>query len=202
MQGEADCVVYTDCNGGRRCCFAPALSGDDIREYPAWRYRWRYAYIDCMDKQGKCWCRRWHHVDGERNFSGILGEYSAVYDCAWDGKHDSLVSDCNKAKGEELQIAVSAFFACGVSVFADMRKVRGSLTVEAAIVIPRLLFLVVMARDGGVEMYLECRNTVMALEAEEKIDAVRLFYFCEGVGDIIGEGDSLYKTINDKSDGN
>lgn len=73
-----------------------------------------------------------------------------------------------------------------------MKKVRGSLTVEAAIVIPLVLFLVVFAIDGGVELYLECHNTVMSLEAEEKVDTVRLFYVCNGIGDMIGDGDSIY----------
>ncbi len=63
---------------------------------------------------------------------------------------------------------------------------------EAAIVIPLLLFLVLFVIDGGVEMYLECQNTVTALESEDKIDVVQLLYLCNGIGDIIGDGNSLY----------
>lgn len=169
-----------------------ALPGNDVGGYPAWNGCWKSAFTNCMDKQGKRWRRRWNYADSERTFHGILGKRSAAYDSAWDDKHDSPVSACNKAKGEELQIAVSAIFVCGISVSADMKKVKGSLTVEAAIVIPLLLFLVVAAIDGGVEMYLECRNTVAALEEEEKTDTVRLLYLCNGIGDMIGDGDSLY----------
>lgn len=73
-----------------------------------------------------------------------------------------------------------------------MKKVKGSLTVEAAIMIPLLLFLIVTAINGGVELYLECQNMVTELESEEKTDAVRLFYLWNGIGDMIGDGDSIY----------
>lgn len=170
----------------------PALPGNDVKGYPAWNCCWNSAFTDCMDKQGKRWSGGWHHVDSERTFYGILGKCGAAYDRAWDDKHDSSVPACNKTKGEELQIAVFAILTCGISVSADMNKVKGSLTVEAAIVIPLLLFLIVAAIDGGVELYLACRNTVIALEEEEKTDTVRLFYLCNGIGDMIGDGDSLY----------
>ena len=58
--------------------------------------------------------------------------------------------------------------------------------------IPLLLFLIVTAINGGVELYLECQNMVAELESEEKTDAVRLFYLWNGIGDMIGDGDSIY----------
>lgn len=73
-----------------------------------------------------------------------------------------------------------------------MKKVRGSLTVEAAMVIPLLLFLIVMAIDSGVQLYLECQDTIMALESEEEQNTIRLFYLYNGIGDMIENGDSLY----------
>lgn len=73
-----------------------------------------------------------------------------------------------------------------------MKKMNGSMTVEAAIMIPMLLFLVASAIDGGVEMYLESQNSVLSLEKEEKIDVVELFYLCNVIGDRIGNEDSLY----------
>lgn len=73
-----------------------------------------------------------------------------------------------------------------------MKKIKGSLTVEAAIMIPLLLFLIVAAIDGGVELYLECRNTVTALEEEKTTDTVRLFYLCNAIGDMVEDGDSLH----------
>lgn len=82
-----------------------------------------------------------------------------------------------------------------------MKKVKGSLTVEAAVIIPLLLFLIVAAIDGGVELYLECRNMATKLESEEKTDVVQLLYLCDGIGDMIEDGNSLYQKIDDKSYG-
>ena len=73
-----------------------------------------------------------------------------------------------------------------------MKKVRGSLTVEAALMIPLVLFLTVTAVRGGVELYQECRATVQALEAEQEIQIVRLLYLYEGIGDLTENGDTLY----------
>lgn len=73
-----------------------------------------------------------------------------------------------------------------------MRKLRGSLTVEASLVLPLLLFLLATAINAGIALYSDCRDTVHAVEREETLDAVRLFYICNGVGDIIEDGDSLY----------
>lgn len=73
-----------------------------------------------------------------------------------------------------------------------MKKVRGSLTVEAALIIPLWLGLCILAVDCGVQMYLETLDTVAAIESEEDIDAVSLFYISNGIGDILEDGDSLY----------
>lgn len=73
-----------------------------------------------------------------------------------------------------------------------MKSVRGSLTVEASIMIPMLLFLLAGAIRISVEMYLECRDMVVALEAEEEPDTLQLFYLRSGIEDIAGDGDSLY----------
>ncbi len=73
-----------------------------------------------------------------------------------------------------------------------MKKVRGSLTVEAAVMIPLVLFLTVTAVRGGVELYQECRATVQELEAEQEIRIVRLLYLYEGIGDLTENGDTLY----------
>lgn len=73
-----------------------------------------------------------------------------------------------------------------------MKKVKGSLTVEAALIIPLWLALCILAVDSGVEMYMESLDTVEAVAAEEKFEAVRLFYICNGIGDMIEDGNSLY----------
>lgn len=73
-----------------------------------------------------------------------------------------------------------------------MRKVGGSLTVEAAIMIPLLLFVFAIAIESGMKMYMECQDTVLELESEEKIDVVQMFYIWNGIGELIGDGDTIY----------
>lgn len=63
---------------------------------------------------------------------------------------------------------------------------------EAALVIPILFLVILTAIDGGVEMYLECQEMLAALESEEKQDTVKLFYLCNEIGEIVGDGDSIY----------
>lgn len=73
-----------------------------------------------------------------------------------------------------------------------MRKIDGSLTVEAALIIPLLLFLIVIAIRGGVDLYLECRATVECLEQEEPLDAVELFYLWKEAGELADHGNTVY----------
>lgn len=63
---------------------------------------------------------------------------------------------------------------------------------EAALIIPLWLALCILAVNSGVQLYLECLDTVEAVEAEKEIDIVRLFYIYNGIGDMIEDGDSLY----------
>lgn len=63
---------------------------------------------------------------------------------------------------------------------------------EAALIIPLWLALCILAVNSGVQLYLECLDTVEAVEAETEMDTVRLFYICNGIGDMIEDGDSLY----------
>ncbi len=73
-----------------------------------------------------------------------------------------------------------------------MRKVDGSLTVEASLIIPLLLFLIVIAIRGGVDLYLECRATVECLEQEPPLDAVGLFYLWKEAGEFTDHGNTVY----------
>ncbi len=73
-----------------------------------------------------------------------------------------------------------------------MRKVDGSLTVEASLIIPLLLFLIVIAIRGGVDLYLECRATVECLEQETPLDVVGLFYLWKEAGEFTDHGNTVY----------
>ncbi len=70
-----------------------------------------------------------------------------------------------------------------------MTKVRGSLTIEAAIILPLVLLLFGAAMDGGIQMYTECRDTAVSIAEEKEIDTVKLFYRFKALGDITGNED-------------
>lgn len=145
-----------------------------------------------MDNGRKRRCGRWNDAYGVRDLSGILGKYKSAYDGTYHGRNHSVIYDCSKEEREKLQIAVCSICAGGISVSIIMKKVRGSLTVEAALIIPLWLALCILTVNSGVQLYLECLDTVEAVEAEKEIDIVRLFYICNGIGDMIEDGDSLY----------
>lgn len=72
-----------------------------------------------------------------------------------------------------------------------MKKVSGSFTVEASIIIPILLMLLVVTIDLGVQMYEESECLLGQIETEE-LDAVKLFYLQNEIGDWIENGNSIY----------
>lgn len=57
-----------------------------------------------------------------------------------------------------------------------MKEVRGSLTIEAALMIPLALLLFMMAMNGGIQLYQECRDTAISISEEEKMDVINMFY--------------------------
>lgn len=52
---------------------------------------------------------------------------------------------------------------------------RGSLTIEAALVVPLVLALFAFAMKSGIQMYTECRDTALAIGQEQEIEAVKCF---------------------------
>lgn len=145
-----------------------------------------------MANRRKRWCGRWADAHSYRDLSEILGKYKSAYGGTCYGRECGTFYDCSKEEREKLQIAICAVYVGGISVSIIMKKVRGSLTVEAALIIPLWLALCILAVDSGVQMYMECLDTVEAAATEEKLDAVRLFYICNGIGDMIENGNSLY----------
>ena len=47
---------------------------------------------------------------------------------------------------------------------------RGSLTIEAALVVPLVLALFAFAMKSGIQMYTECRDTALAIGQEQEIE--------------------------------
>lgn len=73
-----------------------------------------------------------------------------------------------------------------------MRVIKGSLTVEAALILPLLLFLFAMVLDCGIWMYTECCGTAVSIYEEQDLETVKTFYFWQRIGDMTEDGDSLY----------
>ena len=61
---------------------------------------------------------------------------------------------------------------------------RGSLTIEAALVVPLVLALFAFAMKSGIQMYTECRDTALAIGQEQEIEAVKMFYRWQEAGEL------------------
>lgn len=57
-----------------------------------------------------------------------------------------------------------------------MKMIDGSLTIEAALILPLVLMLFVLAMNGGIQLYQECQNTAISIREEEEIDIINMFY--------------------------
>ena len=60
---------------------------------------------------------------------------------------------------------------------------RGSLTIEAALVVPLVLALFAFAMKSGIQMYTECRDTALAIGQEQEI---------EEAGELFQNEDTVY----------
>ena len=69
-----------------------------------------------------------------------------------------------------------------------MKKVNGSLTVEAALILPMMFLVIGLAMDGGLQLYRECCKTVAAVSEEEDFEVVQLFYHWKAVEDLVKDG--------------
>ena len=65
---------------------------------------------------------------------------------------------------------------------------RGSLTIEAALVVPLVLALFAFA----MKMYTECRDTALAIGQEQEIEAVKMFYRWQEAGELFQNEDTVY----------
>lgn len=64
------------------------------------------------------------------------------------------------------------------------RRLTAGLTVEAAVIVPLLLFLFGMAMRCGIQLYTECRDTAVVVQNEQKLEIVQEFYFWQGIEEI------------------
>lgn len=69
------------------------------------------------------------------------------------------------------------------------KKIQGSFSIEAAIIVPMLVFLFAITINCGIEMYTECRDMAIGIYEEEELDIVALFYRYQKIGDMVEDGD-------------
>lgn len=67
-----------------------------------------------------------------------------------------------------------------------MKKLNASLTIEAALVVPMVIFLFAITMQTGLRLYTESKDLALAIAQEEDFDAVEMFYRLEVLGEIIG----------------
>lgn len=65
-----------------------------------------------------------------------------------------------------------------------MKRMRASITVEAAIIVPLVLFVFGLSMRSGIQLYLEFKDTVFEIMEDEIMDAVQKFYQLNMLGDI------------------
>lgn len=187
LEGAEYLSLYADISGDCRGDSAFALSGTHDEGY-AFGYRCRR---DCgfafLDQQGGNRAWRWHYANGQRHFSGSMGESGIIFDGIAVCGRCSIVFYSNQKKGERLQSAIFTLCTGGIFVSTIMkRKLSGSLTVEAAMILPLLLWVFGIAMSSGIQMYAECTDTAAAILEEPNLDVVKVFYRSQEIEDIIG----------------
>lgn len=65
---------------------------------------------------------------------------------------------------------------------------RGSLTIEAALIVPMLLMVFALAMGSGLAMCGECRETAALIMEEPEPDTVKMFYRWKTMGELLQNG--------------
>lgn len=114
-----------------------------------------------------------------------MEEFGAVYGGTVIFRNVGTIFADGKKEGEELQNAVFAIFIGGIFVYADMKKLEGSFTIESAVVMPVLIFMLVSIMQLGLRLYTEETATAIQIMEKKEWNAAEEFYRWEMIGDII-----------------
>ena len=71
----------------------------------------------------------------------------------------------------------------------NVKKIEGSMTVEAALIIPLVLVMFAMTMTTGLQMYEECRETAVELGAGQDLNIIQKFYLWNELGEMWEHGD-------------
>ncbi len=70
-----------------------------------------------------------------------------------------------------------------------MRRVEGSLTIEAALILPLVLSLFLMTARAGIMLYMEYEETSVSILKEKEWDTVKYFYMWNKIGEFMEDED-------------
>ena len=121
-----------------------------------------------------------------------MGESRVAFYSIATGGCDRTIFNGSKEKKEGLQSAIFTIFVGGISVSVNMRRVKASMTIEASLIVPLLLFLFSFAMQTGITMYEECIATAKEIQEEPDLDIVKTFYHWKKVGEWLEDASSLY----------
>lgn len=72
------------------------------------------------------------------------------------------------------------------------RNVKGSMTVEAALILPLVFAMFGLAMVSGLRICEECKATAIRIREEQEPDIVKEFYIWKELGEKTGYGDTVY----------
>lgn len=152
------------------------------------RSRFRDTAFGCgFYNEGEC--RHWRCGDfyDDRVLSGILGE--SVSDdrricCSRRGGAVSSGAEKENEKGANTNDTVCTRIICMDVV---MKRCRGSFTVEAAVIMPLFLFMLVAVISISVDLYQETTSLVAEINNKEQIDITSAMYHIDSVKKLISD---------------
>lgn len=68
-----------------------------------------------------------------------------------------------------------------------MKKVEGSFTIEAALIMPLVLFVFTIAIHAAILLWEETKETALEITAAEQQDAIEVIYHLELLKNMLGE---------------
>lgn len=168
------------------CIIAADLQTADLDQHSG-RDDDRSHFVDLILRvRDWSWFGGWMCFFDWRSLSGLLGKFAVVYDSFAVGRRDGIIFINNKEKREKLQTSICAIHVDGLHNWVSLEKLNASLTIEAALVVPMVIFLFAMTMQAGLTLYTESKDLALAVAQEEDFDAVEMFYRLEVLGEIIG----------------
>ena len=112
-----------------------------------------------------------------------MSDNGGVSSC-WCDSAVSFGSEEENEKGADTDGALCVLIVSNVAV---MMKGQGSFTIEAAIIMPILLFMILAAVSIAVDLYQETIELVAKIYSKEQFDLITAMYHIDSVKNLISE---------------